>query len=157
DTTPCAGVVNRPQHFRLTGVVCPGRAPALWPPLPCFGPPVVDSAGGRRPPGARPSVRRPGAPDHRSTARPQLPHNVSPARSTGTPGTTTRARRRRTGDGPSWVHGRGPYRVGSALASMDTGILLVHHEDLAVATDNLGARLVLQRPKGLADLHLALL
>src|SRR5699024_2711697 len=73
------------------------------------------------------------------------------------PGTTTRARRRRTGDGPSWVHGRGPCRGGSALAGLEPGILLVDHEDLAVATDNLGARLVLQRPKGLADLHLALL
>ena len=47
--------------------------------------------------------------------------------------------------------------AGLALASLETRILLVDHEDLAVAADNLGARLVLQRPKGLTDLHRALL
>ena len=44
-----------------------------------------------------------------------------------------------------------------ALTSLETGILLVDHEDLTVAANNLGARLLLQRPKGLTDLHRALL
>ncbi len=44
-----------------------------------------------------------------------------------------------------------------ALASLETRILLVDHVNFAAATDNLSARLVLQRPKGLADLHRALL
>ena len=44
-----------------------------------------------------------------------------------------------------------------ALTSLETGILLVDHEDLTVAANNLGARLLLQRPKRLANLHRALL
>ena len=44
-----------------------------------------------------------------------------------------------------------------ALASLEAGFLLVDHVDLAAATNDLSARLVLQRPKGLADLHRALL
>lgn len=44
-----------------------------------------------------------------------------------------------------------------ALASLETRILLVDHVNFAAATDNLSARLVLQRPKGFADLHRALL
>lgn len=49
------------------------------------------------------------------------------------------------------------HAVDSALAGLEPGILLVDHVGLAATTDNLGARLVLQRPKGLADLHVALL
>ena len=44
-----------------------------------------------------------------------------------------------------------------ALTSLETWILLVDHEDLTVAANNLGARLLLQRPKRLANLHRALL
>ena len=77
-------------------------------------------------------------------------------------GTHPRGRRRRgpvTGEpvtGPRGVreNSRG---CCSALAGLEPGVLAVDHVDLAATTDNLGARLVLQRPKGLADLHLALL
>lgn len=62
------------------------------------------------------------------------------------------ANRRRALEG-AWE----PTRRNSALTGLEPGIFPVDHEDLAVTTDNLGARLVLQRPKGLADLHLALL
>ena len=44
-----------------------------------------------------------------------------------------------------------------ALTSLEARILLVDHVDLAAAAHNLSARLVLQRPKGIADLHRALL
>ena len=44
-----------------------------------------------------------------------------------------------------------------ALASLEARILLVDHEDLTVAANNLGARLLLQRPKRLTNLHRALL
>ena len=43
------------------------------------------------------------------------------------------------------------------LAGLETRILLVDHKNFAVTAHNLSARLVLQRPKGLTDLHRALL
>ena len=39
------------------------------------------------------------------------------------------------------------------LASLETWLFLVDHVDFATATHDLGARLVLQRPKGIAYLH----
>ena len=44
-----------------------------------------------------------------------------------------------------------------ALTCLEAWIFLVDHEGFTVATDNLGARFLLQRPKRLADLHRALL
>lgn len=44
-----------------------------------------------------------------------------------------------------------------ALASLETRLFFIDHIDLATTTHNLGARLILQRPKGITDLHRALL
>lgn len=51
--------------------------------------------------------------------------------------------------------GNGLFQIypGLTLAGLETWLLLVDHVDFATATHDLGARLVLQRPKGIAYLH----